>query len=187
MRETDGELLKGFEDNDNENIMGQKKTKRKFLLISIISIIVVLTIIFLIIFITKKTDSEQNDDNDPTEIDTIPKEEFEKARNSFKQFNFTDPVNSSKILFYNFFIPENYNKTQNIKYPLIMFIGDASTVGKETTYPLSQTVGGPIWATDTIQKKHKCFVLVPQFNEIIIDDNNGYTKSEYINVTTRLI
>ena len=188
MRETEGELLKGFGEDDNENLIGQKKVKRRFLLISIISIIVVLIIIYLIIFLTKKNNSEQNDDNDdPTELDTIPKEEFEKARNSFKQFNFTDSVNSSKILFYNLFIPENYNKTQNIKYPLIMFIGDASTVGTETTYPLSQTVGGPIWATDTIQKKHKCFVLVPQYNEIIIDDNKGYTKSEYINVTTRLI
>ena len=69
----------------------------------------------------------------------------------------------------------------------MVFIGDASTVGQEVTYPITQTVGGPIWATDTIQKKHNCFVLVPEYSEIIIDDRNGYSKSEYINVTIRLI
>ena len=31
------------------------------------------------------------------------------------------------------------------------------------------------------------FVLVPEYNEIIIDDNNKYFKNEYLNVTVRLI
>ena len=42
-----------------------------------------------------------------------------------------------------------------------MFIGDGSTVGKEKS-PITRTVGGPIWVTDTDQKKHKCFVLIPE-------------------------
>ena len=38
------------------------------------------------------------------------------------------------------------------------------------------------------KKKHECFVLVPQYTERIIDDNNDQLYfSEYINVTVRLI
>ena len=38
-----------------------------------------------------------------------------------------------------------------------------------------------------MQKKIECFVLAPEYREVIIDDNKGYSKSEYINVTLRLI
>ena len=189
MRETEGELIKSFNENDNDNLIDQPKLKLKFLIISILSILIVLVIIFIILFFTvfqKDEDKEEKYDT-PTELDTIPSEEFEKARKSFLEYNFTDVGYTSKVLPYNLFIPENYNETQNKKYPLIVFIGDASTVGKEISNPISQTVGGPIWATDTVQKKHKCFVLVPQYSEVIIDDRNGYSKSDYINVTVRLI
>ena len=40
-------------------------------------------------------------------LDTIPEEEMEKARNAFKQYKFTDNVNSNLVLDYNLFIPEN--------------------------------------------------------------------------------
>ena len=70
-----------------------------------------------------------------------------------------------------------------------MFIHDGSFVDNtDVKSALTDTVGGPIWATDREQKKHECFVLVPKFNNIIIDDNNGkYMVSEYINVIVRLI
>lgn len=66
---------------------------------------------------------------------------------------------------------------------------DASIVGaKNINSTLVRSVGGPIFATEREQKKHQCFVLAPQYSEVIIDDNNGgYSKSEYINVTVRLI
>ena len=195
MRESEGELIKSLKEAGDINFLDEKKMKRKFLLISILSILIAVIIIFVILIFTvfNKEDKDEDHDEDednidpPNELDTIPKEEFEKARNSFKQYNFIDTEDSSKVLPYNIFIPENYNDTQNIKYPLIVFIGDASTVGKEITYPINETVGGPIWATDTVQKKHKCFVLVPEYKDVIIDDRGGYTKSEYINVTIRLI
>jgi len=47
------------------------------------------------------------------------------------------------------------------------------------------TIGGPIWATDTVQNKNKCFVLVPAYNEIIMDDRNDYLINEYLNITIR--
>ena len=52
---------------------------------------------------------------------------------------------------YNLFIPENYST--NKKYPLIIFIGDESTVGKEAQKVINKTIGGPIFATEKIQKK----------------------------------
>ena len=115
----------------------------------------------------------EDHNNDRFVLDTISSEELNKARDSFKQYSFTDSKDPSKVLHYNLFIPENYSK--NEKYPLMMFIGDASTVGREKS-PITNTVGGPIWATDTVQKKHKCFVLIPEYNEIIIDDRNRFYK-----------
>ena len=189
MRETEGELIKSFNEKDNDDFIVQTNLKTKFLIISIISILIALVFIFIIlIFTVFKKDKDTKDNYDyPTELDTIPSEELNKARNSFLQYNFTDIGYTSKVLPYNIFIPKNYDEKQNKKYPLIVFIGDASTVGKEVTYPLTQTVGGPIWATDTVQNKHKCFVLVPEYSEVIIDDRNGYSKSDYIRVTVRLI
>jgi predicted peptidase len=130
----------------------------------------------------QKISEDKNDDR--FILDTISSEELNKARDSFKQYSFTDSKDSSKVLHYNLFIPENYSK--NEKYPLMMFIGDGSTVGREKS-PITRTVGGPIWATDTVQKKHKCFVLIPEYNELIIDDIKRFYISEYINVTIRLI
>ena len=128
--------------------------------------------------------TSNNQYDEISELDTISLEDLNKARKSFKQYNFTDTKDPSKNLYYNLFVPENYTKSEI--YPLIVFIGDASTVGKKSS-PLTQTVGVPIWATDMIQKKHNCFVLIPEYNEVIIDDRHGYSKSEYINVTVRLI
>ena len=105
----------------------------------------------------QKIPEDKNDDR--FILDTISSEELNKARDSFKQYIFTDSKDSSKVLDYNLFIPDNYSK--NEKYPLMMFIGDGSTVGKEKS-PITRTVGGPIWVTDTDQKKHKCFVLIPE-------------------------
>ena len=184
MRETEGELVKDFED---ENLLGNKITKsnKRIKIILIFIILLILIIIAIILFFTVfKKDTESNSD-DPRELDTISSEELNKARNSFKQFRFNDTIDKEKFIPYNLFIPKNY--TNNKKYPLIIFIGDGSTVGKEVKFPLTETIGGPIWATDTVQKKHESFVLVPEYSEIIIDDRNGYSKSEYINVTIRLI
>lgn len=36
-------------------------------------------------------------------------------------------------------------------------------------------------------KRQECFVLVPQYEKIILDDRNGYSKGEYIIFTIELI
>ena len=183
-------MKEGFETNsDNkENLLENKiENNKTCIIIAVACLLVLIIVIFILIFIVFKKNNEEKphkkDNDDKTELDTIPSEEFDRARKSFNQYNYTDIEDSSKILFYNLFIPEDLSN--NEKYPLILFISDKSLVGKETTAPLTETVGGPIWATETVQKKHKCFVLVPQYNEEVVDGT--WKKSEYLNVTLNLI
>ena len=189
-----------MEENNNEQLIENpgnkidlnpdKKSlkKKKILIIIFVIVIVALSIIGIIIGIhfsrEQKNEGEnqkENEDNNDSlyELDTIPPEEMAKARKSFKQFVYEK---NSKKIEYNFYIPENI--TEKDLYPLIIFISDRSLVGQEVTAPLNKTVGGPIWATDTIQKKHKCYVLVLQYNEEI---STIEQKSEYINITIGLI
>jgi len=135
--------------------------------------------------VIKEKEKEIEELNKHPYLDTIPDEELKQARNSFNQNIFINPDNSKIDLSYNFFIPENY--TSDIIYPLIVFIGDESTYGKEIILPINKTVGGPIWATKTVQEKHKCFILVPHFNENIFNNNNESLKNEYTNMIIRLI
>jgi len=135
--------------------------------------------------VIKEKEKEFEELNNHPYLDTIPDEELKQARNSFNQNIFINPDNSKISLSYNFFIPENY--TSNIIYPLIVFIGDESTYGKDIILPINKTVGGPIWATKTVQKKHKCFVLVPHFNENIFNNNDESLKKEYSSMIIRLI
>lgn len=61
---------------------------------------------------------------------------------------------------YNLFIPKGYDAAQ--KYPLVMFIGDASTNSADPFVSLTQGLGGVVWAAPEEQVKHPSFVLVPQ-------------------------
>ena len=188
--ESDGNLIKDFNESETEKITDSNKyTKHKKIIIISVSIVLVLIIIVIVLFFTVFRNNNNSDDDDfsPSEIDTFTKEELDKARNAFRQFNYIDTINNSYILDYNLFIPENYTKEK--KYPLIMFIHDGSFVQKtDVKSTLTDTVGGPIWATDREQKKRECFVLAPKYNDIIIDDNHDqFFVSEYINVTVRLI
>lgn len=189
MTEKEDKIIKDF--GEKENLLDEKQTKNKriYLIISIIAFILIFVAVVIILIFTNS--DKKNEESTPgeeayddlTQLDTIPVEELDRARKSFKQFNFTDIVNETKYILYNLFIPENY--TKNEKLPLIIFISDKSLVGKELEAPLTETIGGPIWATDTVQKKHKCFVLVPQYQEGLV--STKAPKSEYLNVTIRLI
>ena len=183
MVDSEGELA-----NKEDNLLEEEESKinKKCIIISTTCVLLIIVIVLILVFtvFSKKDENDksgQGSEDDKTQIDTIPPEEMSKARQSFKQYNFTD--DSSKVLSYNLFIPDNL--TKNEKYPLVMFISDKSLVGKEVTAPITETVGGPIWATDTVQKKHPCFVLVPQYNEGVVDGT--WNKSEYLNITLKLI
>jgi len=193
MNSFDGKLLNDFEDT----YLYSKKRKcccGLFVFLAIILIIISIVIFFRFDVFKNKNEKEEIKKVDKNieyidELDTISNDEINKARNSFLQFNYIDEINKMKNIpyniSYNLFIPQNYST--NKKYPLILFIGNENTVGEEAQKVINKTIGGPIFATEKIQKKNECFILVPQYKEVIIYEESGYLKNEYINITNRLI
>lgn len=84
---------------------------------------------------------------------------------------------------YNLFIPDDYSAEQD--YPLLMFIPDASLVGKSAEATLTQGYGGVIWATAEEQAKHPCFVFIPIFTDTVVNDN--FETSVQIEVAVRML
>ncbi len=85
---------------------------------------------------------------------------------------------------YNIFLPDGYDGE---KLPMIVFIGDASLVSKDVIVPIKYTADGVIWASDSEQQKHKSIVVVPCYETVVLDDHNGFYKSEYLELTARMI
>ena len=104
-----------------------------------------------------------------TELQSI----IDKTLNKFKQLEFNDEQNGN-VLSYNLFEPNNYDS--NKSYPLVIFIADSTTIGQDTIASLKQGYGGIIWAEEKEQEKHECFVLVPEYKGIIIDNNLNVTS-----------
>ena len=102
----------------------------------------------------------------------------------FKQESYLDPV-SGKTMAYNLFVPAGSKPDQ--KVPLLMFIGDASTVGTDLLRPLKQGYSPAVWATRSFQAKHPCFILVPQYQGVVIDDHNGFKVTDDVEATARLV
>ena len=109
-----------------------------------------------------------------------------EVKDKYKEFVYEDKETGLSIN-YGLFIPESYGRSNKV-YPLIMFIGDATTTGNTVSQILENCIGSVIWATAEEQKKHECFVLVPTFNESLIDDSNGNLSiSKYMAVIIRMI
>lgn len=100
----------------------------------------------------------------------------------FKQSEFTD-AETGKTMKYNLFSPKNMEKGK--KYPLVLFIADASTPGDNVTLPLTQGYGGLVWATDNWQKEHPCYVLVPQFSGVAVND--AYEHTDEVDIVIRML
>ena len=171
---------------DNSPIKINKFAKVLFLIVTIIFILYKQPINQNNLNIQNIPESPYKTHNDlkKPKQEIIPDEELNIARASFQQFIFKDAFDASKNLPYNLFIPEFI--PQNAKIPLVIFINDAKPIGKEAISFL-ETLGSIIWATETWQKTHNCFVLVPAYNELLMDDKNEYVKSDYIDITIRLI
>lgn len=107
-----------------------------------------------------------------------------EVESKYKQETFNDSK-TGKTIEYNIYLPDNYDSSK--KYPLLVFIADSSLVGRGTTASLEQGYGGVIWATSEDQNKHEAIVVVPVYNEVIIDDMHGYTTTEYLDATKNLI
>lgn len=99
----------------------------------------------------------------------------ERVAPTFQVLTFKDPENGVEMA-YNLFVPEGYNPNDKSKrYPLVMFIADASTAGKGVKAPLMQGYGGIIWASDAVQRKEPVFVLVPSFKQTAVNDQHQTT------------
>ena len=100
----------------------------------------------------------------------------------FEQLTFEDKDNGI-TLEYSLFKPLSYDS--NTKYPLIMYIPDATGAGKSAKEIVEQYYGANVWVSDEDQAKHASFVLVPAFSETVTDDD--WNTSEQIETAVKLI
>ena len=92
----------------------------------------------------------------------------------FKQLTFKDEK-TGVTLRYNLFIPKGYDASK--RYPLVLFMHDASGANQVDNYTLLQGNGATVWASPRDQAKHPCFVLAPQYDEIVVDDSFRVSSS----------
>lgn len=102
----------------------------------------------------------------------------------FTQETYTDEQ-TGKSITYNLFLPSSYD--ESAAYPMVVFIADSSCVGTDATRSLTQGRGGLVWATDEWQAVHPSIVVVPTYPETILDDHDGYTTTDYVELTKRFI
>lgn len=100
----------------------------------------------------------------------------------FKQLVYND-AETGKILNYNLYTPKNIEEGKT--YPLVLFMADASTPGNDVTRPLTQGYGGLVWATDEWQTEHPCYVLVPQYSGVAVND--AYEHTDEVDMVMRLV
>lgn len=100
----------------------------------------------------------------------------------FKQYTYIDTVGNDTIP-YNLLIPEGVKADE--KLPLILFMADGSTPGDDVTLPLTQGYGGLVWGTDEFQSQHPCFVVVPQYPYVTVDDD--WQTTPQVDGTIRLV
>ena len=96
---------------------------------------------------------------------------------------FSQHTDAETGMTYNLFIPKNMEKGK--KYPLIMFIADASTPGLAPTAPLTQGYGALVFASSDSQAKNPCFVFVPQFSGVAVND--AYERTPEVEAVLKLL
>lgn len=111
--------------------------------------------------------SGKNVEANDTKLDS--NETLTPAIEGFKQLVFHDEK-LNKELMYNLYVPKNYDPKKS--YPLVLFIHDAGVVSNNPIETLTQGLGAVVWASDRDQSIHESFVLAPQYNAIMADDNS---------------
>lgn len=100
----------------------------------------------------------------------------------FQSLEFHDPK-TGKVLRYNLFVPKNYDREKS--WPLVLFMHDAGATSDVTRTTLYQGLGAVVWASPADQASRPCFVLAPEYGEIIADDNSH--TSSMLDTTIDLI
>lgn len=104
--------------------------------------------------------------------------------NGFQQLTYDDKESGLSII-YNLYLPEGYDESNS--YPTVVFIADSSCVGDDATVSLKQGKGALVWATEEWQAVNPTIIAVPTYPETILDDHDGYTTTEYVELTKRFI
>ncbi|MCM1163219.1 MAG: prolyl oligopeptidase family serine peptidase [Muribaculaceae bacterium] len=100
----------------------------------------------------------------------------------FEQLIYTDPT-TGKTMKYNLFSPAGAESSK--KYPMVLFMADASTPGNDYATPLTQGYGALVWATQEWQSQHPCYVLVPQFSGVAVNDD--YKHTDEVDIVARMV
>ena len=100
----------------------------------------------------------------------------------FRQLEFHDPATGA-LLRYNLFVPKSYDASKS--YPLVLFMHDAGATSDVTRTTLFQGLGAVAWARSQDQGERPCFVLAPQYAEIIADDDSK--TSDMLDTTIDLV
>ena len=100
----------------------------------------------------------------------------------FRQLEYTDSE-TGKTMKYNLYTPAE--KSEGVRYPLVLFMADASTPGDNPLTPLTQGYGALVWATDEWQATHPCYVLVPQFSGVAVND--AYQRTDEVDMVIRML
>lgn len=100
----------------------------------------------------------------------------------FKQLEYQD-AETGKTLKYNLYSPSD--NADGKSYPLVLFMADASTPGTDVTRPLTQGYGALVWATKEWQAAHPCYVLVPQYSGVAVND--AYEHTDEVDMVIRLL
>lgn len=116
--------------------------------------------------------------------DAVLKEMASTVAPLFQTFTYHDEQ-TGRDMQYALFTPMGYDPS--VSYPLVLFMPDASLVGKGVTATLTQGWGGLIWATEESQKEHPCFVLVPTYTGPDAATNDDYQVSDEADVTYRML
>ena len=90
---------------------------------------------------------------------------------------FSDDVTGLAIQ-YSIYLPEGYSDGE--KYPAVFFMADGSAAGKAPEFSLTQGYGALVWPDD-------CIVIVPAYPIMILDDHDGFVKTDYVELTARFV
>ena len=96
----------------------------------------------------------------------------------FKTQTYSDDVTGLSIS-YSVYFPEGYSDGR--KFPVVFFMADGSSAGKEPSFSLTQGYGALVWCI------HDCVVIVPSFPSVVLDDHNGFVESEYVELAGRFV
>lgn len=137
---------------------------------------------------TRPTESQSQWDSSYGGVDKSYDSDLLSTRNqvapTFKTLRYADEA-TGRTMDYSLYVPKEQEDGR--KFPLVLFIADASTVGRGVKAPLMQGYGGIVWATEASQAKQPAYVLVPSFAGPDWATNDNWQVSDEVGVAHRLL